>query len=95
MSGADEDYGFISVEAGSYGSSSDSDVFKNSAYGILLENNKANISDARFLSSNVEELYMSFLLVGDEDFALSEHVLRPYSKKHVACFRRIYNYRLS
>jgi len=29
MFAAEEDYGFISVEAGSYGSSSDSDVFKN------------------------------------------------------------------
>ena len=68
---------------------------KNSTYGILLESNKTNIPDARFLSSNAEELYMSFVLVGDEAFALPEHVLRPHSKKHLTCFRRLYNYRLS
>jgi len=70
MFAADEDYGFISVEAGSYGSSSDSDVFKNPTRGILLESNETNIPDAKFLSSNAEKLYMSFVLVGDESFAL-------------------------
>ena len=89
MSGADEGYRFISVEAGSYGSSSDSDVSKNSAYGILLENNKTNIPDARLMQTNYT-CHLCLWVTGDEVFALSEHVLRPYSKKHLTCFRRIY-----
>ena len=77
----DAGYCFISVEVGAYGSSSDSNVFKKSTFGKLLESNKLDIPDPRFLPSDAEELYMPFVLVGDEAFALSEHVLRPYRNK--------------
>jgi hypothetical protein len=36
MAVADEDYFFISVEVGAYGSSSDSNMFKNLTFGKLL-----------------------------------------------------------
>jgi hypothetical protein len=80
MAVADSDYSycFISVEAGAHGSSSDSNVFKNSTFGKLLDSNKLNIPDPRVLPSDAEGLSMPFVLVGDEAFALSEHVLRPY-----------------
>jgi len=78
---ADADYCFRSVEFGAYGSSSDSNVFKNSIFGKLLESNKLNIPDPTVLPSDVEGLSMPFVLVGDEGFALSEHVLRPYPNK--------------
>ena len=70
MAVAGADYCFISVEVGAYGSSSDSNVFKNSTFGKLLESNKLNIPDPRFLPSDAEELYMSFVLVAGEAFAL-------------------------
>ena len=38
---------------------------------------------------------MPFVLVDDEAFALSEHVLRPYPNKKLTFLKRIYNYRLS
>jgi len=81
MAVADADYYFISVEDGAYGSSSDSDVFKNSTFGKLLESNELNISDPRVLSSDSEGLSMPLVLVGDEAFALSERVLWPNPKK--------------
>jgi hypothetical protein len=81
MAVADADYCFISEEIGAYGSSSDSNVFKNSTFEKLLESNKLNIPDPRVLSSDVEGLSMSFVLVGDEVFTLSEHVLWPYPNK--------------
>jgi len=68
---AGADYCFISVEVGAYGSSSDSNVFKNSTFGKLLESNKLNIPDTRVLPSDAEGSSMSFVLVGDEAFALS------------------------
>jgi hypothetical protein len=92
---ADVDYGFLSVKLGDYGSSSDSDVFKNTAFGTLLESNKLNMPVLRFLPSDSEELYMSFVLVGVEASALAEYVIRPYSNKFLKCFKRVYNYRLS
>jgi hypothetical protein len=45
-------------------------VFKSSTFGKLLESNKLNIPDPRFLSSDAKELYMPFVLVADEAFAL-------------------------
>ena len=93
MAAADADYCFISVAVGAYSSSSDSNVFK-STFGKLLASNKLNIPDPRVLPSNAE-LSMPFVLVGDETFALSEHVLRPYPNKKLTCLKRIYNYRLS
>jgi hypothetical protein len=75
--------------------SSDSNLFKNSTFGKLLENNKLNIPDPRVLPSDAEGLSTPFVLVGDEAFALSEHVLRPYPNKNLTCLKRIFNYRLS
>jgi len=95
MAVVDADYCFISVEVGAYSSSSNSNVFKISTFGKLLESNKLNIPDSRVLPSDAEGLSMPFVLVGDEAFALSEHVLRPYRNKKLTFLNRIYNYRLS
>jgi len=72
MAVADADY-FVSVEVGAYGSSSDSNVFKKSTFGKLLESNKLNIPDPRVLASDAEGLSMPLVLTGDVAF-LSEHV---------------------
>ena len=70
-------------------------VFKNSIFGKLLESNKLNIPDPTVLPSDAEGLSMPFVPVGDEAFASSEHVLRPYRNKKVTFLKRIYNYRVS
>ena len=54
MAVADADCCSISVEVGAYASSSDSNVFKKSTFGKLLESKKLNIPDPRVLSSDVE-----------------------------------------
>jgi hypothetical protein len=38
---------------------------------------------------------MPFVTVGDEAFALSEHVLRPYSHRNLSTAKHIFNYRLT
>jgi len=81
MAVADTGYCFISVEPGAYGSSSDYNVFKNSTFVKLLESNKLNIPDTRVLPSYAERLSMPFVFAGDEEFALSEHVLRSFNDK--------------
>ena len=50
-------------------------------FGKLLESNKLNIPDTRVLPSYAERLSMPFVFVGDEAFALSEHVLRSFNDK--------------
>ena len=78
MAVPDADCCFISVEFGGCGSSGDSNVFKNSTFGKLLDSNKLNI-----LPSVSKGLSMPFVLVGDGAFALSERVLRPYPNKEL------------
>jgi hypothetical protein len=87
---ADAGFCFISVEIGAYGSSSDSNVFKNSTFGKLLEIHKLNFPDPRVVSSNAEGLSMPFVFVGDEAFTLSQHVLRPYPYKTLKFLKRTY-----
>jgi hypothetical protein len=90
MAVADVGYCFISVEFGAYGSSSNSNVFKDLTFGKLMESNTLNISDPRIVPSDAEGLSTTVVLVGDEAFALSEHVLRPYPNKTLTCLKRIY-----
>ena len=54
MAVAGADYCFISVEVGAYGSSTDSNVSKNSTFGKLLDSNELNIPDPRFLPSDAK-----------------------------------------
>ena len=91
MAVPDADCCFISVDFGACGSSSDSNVFKVSTFGKLLESNKLNIPDASVLPSDAG-LSMPFVFVGDQAFALSEHVLRPYPNKRLTYMKRIYKY---
>jgi hypothetical protein len=67
---ANAGYCFVSVEVGAYGSSSDSNVFKNWTFGKLFDSNKLNIPHLRVLPSDTEGLSMPFVHVGDEAFAL-------------------------
>jgi hypothetical protein len=69
MAVVDAYYCFISVEGGTYGSSSNSNLFKNSTFGKLLESNKLNIRDPEVLPMDAEGLSMPLVLVGDEAFA--------------------------
>jgi hypothetical protein len=79
---------------GAYSLSSDSKAFKNWTFEKLLESNKWNIPDSRVVPTDAG-LFMPFVFVGDESFALSEHVLRPYPKKTFKFLTRVYNYRMS
>jgi hypothetical protein len=72
---------FTFVDIGSYGKASDSTVYKGST---LFKKPISRTSDP-----------LNYSFVGDEAFGLSEHMLRPYSGKHLDFGKRIFNYRLS
>ena len=73
----------LSVEVEANGSSSDSNVFKNSKFGKLLQSDSLIIPDPIVVPSDAERLSMPIVLLGDEAFALSEYVLRPYLNKNL------------
>ena len=91
----DANYYFIAAEVGAVGKSSDPNVFKNSNTGRKLESSKLGIPGSRLLPNDDDGKCMPFVIVGDEAFALSEHLLRPYPNRNLSVQQRIYNYRLT
>jgi hypothetical protein len=89
------DYCFISIDIGAYGASSDCNSFKNSNFCKILEGNNLYILGPRPLPNEDNSTAIPFVIVGDEAFALSQHVLRPYPSRNLDVARRIYNYRLT
>jgi hypothetical protein len=70
----DADYYFISTDVGAYGASSDCNIFKNYNFCKILEGNHLNIPGPRPLSNEDNGTPMPLVIVGDEAFALSQHV---------------------
>lgn len=95
MAVVDSNYSFIMIDAGSYGSSSDYTIFKQTNFAKKLENNRFNIPQSRCLPNDTSGPEMPFVLVGDEAFAPSEHIMRPYTRRNLSVKQRVFNYRLT
>ncbi|XP_068089507.1 uncharacterized protein [Hyperolius riggenbachi] len=90
----DADYKFLYVDIGSYGSSSDSTIFKNSKFGRLLESGRLDMPNPLPWPGQLEP-NRPFCLVGDEAFGLSTFIMRPYAQRGLNTTKRTFNYRLS
>ena len=90
---ADSNYCFVYVNIGSYGKDSDSSIYQNSTFSQALMRGQLNIPTSQPLSNTTPAL--PYVLVGDEGFGLSKHLLRPYNGKHLPPKKRIFNYRLT
>lgn len=90
---ADSNYNFVYVDIGSYGRSSDSTVFSNTIFYHKMQNNELDIPNGKPLESNGKT--EPFVLIGDEGFALSHHLLRPYARKNLSDKKKVFNFRLS
>jgi hypothetical protein len=75
MAWVDADYKFIFVYIGSYDSSSDATIFRNSNMGRKLENGELNIPIDGPLSNDINGTSITFVVVGDEAFGLSKYML--------------------
>lgn len=91
----DADYCFTAIDVGAYGAGSDSSVFKNSNFGQRLHNNQLNVPTPQKLPNNEMGEPIPFMIVGDEAFALSQNVLRPYPRRNLTMKQRVFNYRLT
>ena len=91
----DANYCFITVDVGAVGKSSDFNDFKNKNIEWKLESNQLGIPGSRSLPNVENGKFMPFMIAGDETFALSEHVLRPYLNRNLSVQQRIYSYRLT
>jgi len=58
--------------------------FVNSKTGRKLESNQLRIPGSRLLPNRDDGKYVPFVIVGDEAFSLSEHVLWHYLKRNLS-----------
>lgn len=94
MAVCDANYRFIYIDVGSYGSSSDSGIFGRSSFGQMLRTNSLDLPvDAPLPKTTTPAL--PYIFVGDEAFALGQHLLRPYSNRGLSVEKRVFNYRLT
>lgn len=89
------DYKFIVIDVGSYGKNSDGAIFASSALGKLLRAGELQLPpDKKLPGTNI---VLPHIIVGDEAFPLSKHLMRPYPGSQTRNIERnrIFNYRLS
>lgn len=90
----DADYNFLFADIGCQGRISDGGVFKNSKLWKLQNEKKLCIPEPASLPHRQKDVPYVFL--GDEAFALTENVMKPFSGDHnKGTLQRIYNYRHS
>jgi len=75
MAVCDSNYMFTFVDIGAYGKEGDSTVFKNSDFYKALANNQLGLPEPRPIEDEESESF-PYVIVADEAFALSEHVIR-------------------
>lgn len=70
------EYEFIMIDVGGYGRNSDGGIFEESVIGQKFKREEFNIPDDKPLPGQAEP--SPHVLVGDQAFALSTYLLRPY-----------------
>nr|CAI5854720.1 unnamed protein product [Callosobruchus analis] len=92
MAVIDANYHFLMVDVGASGKDGDAGVFSNSPIYQNIENDTLPLPKDQ-KSSNSEQ----HVIVGDEAFPLSKHLLRPFPGTQIRnnISKRTFNYRLS
>ena len=90
----DANYCFTYVDIGDFGKNNDASIYNNSRFNKKLQAGTLNIPEPAYLPGK-NDCKMSFVLVGDEAFALSNAMMRPYGGKDLPQNKTVFNYRLS
>ncbi|XP_035714843.1 protein ALP1-like [Folsomia candida] len=89
----DADYRFTTVDIGGYGRQSDGGIFSSSALGRALDEDRLQIPNPLPLPGS--NIVQPCTFVGDDAFALSDKMMKPYDQRGLDKKKRIFNYRLS
>lgn len=85
---------FTIVDIGAEGRRSDGGILMHSEVGQALSNSELNLPAPRPLEVNGPSI--PYVLLGDEAFALTNYMMRPYPRRNNLDFsRKVFNYRLS
>lgn len=76
----DADYNFLFVDVGSQGRISDGGVFKHTKLYDLIEKGKLKLPEKDVLPGR--DRPVPYVIVADEAFGLTEHIMKPYSGQH-------------
>lgn len=89
----DANYCFKFVYIGDYGKNNDSFIFQNSEFQKRYRRGLLDLPYPDFLPEN--DMRVPFVLVGDEAFAMSNVVMRPYGGHSLPIKKRVFKYRLT
>lgn len=89
----DADFCFTAIDVWPYGANTDSNILKNSTREKLNAGN-LNIPQAQTLPYEENGKPMSFVILGDETFAQSKQIMRPYSRRNLSTKQRVCNCRI-
>lgn len=84
---------FLIVDVGSHGSCSDSSIFTDTAFYNLLQKKKLGLPQPDKIPNT--DIELPHVFVGDEAFALTPNMMRPFPRRQLNHEKRIFNYRLS
>jgi hypothetical protein len=88
----DADYKFLYVNVGAAGRAGDAGVFNDSSLKKAVVGNTLNLPppvEIRGISSKI-----NYHMIGDDAFALSKTMMKPYPHRNLSKEKRIFNYRL-
>ncbi|XP_029340971.1 uncharacterized protein LOC115033105 [Acyrthosiphon pisum] len=90
----DANYNFLYANIGCQGIISDGGVFKNTSLYKSIEEDQLMLPPA--LPLPLREFHVPYVFLADDAFALSSHLMKPYSGIHEKGSKeRVFNYRLS
>ena len=94
MAVCDSNFNFTFVGIGAYGKEADSTVFRNSKFYSAMINSQLGLPGQRSIEG-FESERLPYVIVADEAFELSNHIMRPYGRNALTTKKKIFNYRLS
>ena len=89
----DANYKFMYAHIGAAGSAGDANTWNNCSLHESIRDGRAGLPDPQPLPNDDEDI--PFHIVGDDAFALTEHLMKPYTNLGQVEHERIYSYRLS
>lgn len=94
MAVVDANYEFIMVDVGVNGRVADGGVVAATDFGRLLDEGKLGLPQPEPLHDD-DITDMPYAFVGDDAFAMTENLLKPYGGDNLDHSQRVFNYRLS